>query len=124
MTGDHLTIHARVGDERHRILEIRGPLNLSTSETFQAQIRVETAPVVILDMGYVENVDSNGIGMLALVNMSFQRENRRFAVVGLTPTVHRMLEVTRVLGVLTVFATRAEAVEALVTTVEDSGPAK
>ena len=103
-------------------MEVAGPLISSTSLAFQEQIRLEIAPVVILDMSGVEHVDSNGVGTLAMINMSFQRENRQLAVVGLTQKVHRILEVTRVLSVLTVFRSELEAEEALVTPVGDSEP--
>lgn len=106
-----------------RILRVAGPLMSSTSHAFLEQIRVETSPVVILDMASVDDIDSNGIGTLAKVNMSFQRQNRRLAVVALTPKVHRMLEVTRVLTVLTVFATGSEAENALTTDSPASGQA-
>jgi anti-sigma B factor antagonist len=115
MSGEQLTIQARDGrDTNQRILRVAGPLMSSTSHAFLEQVRVETSPVVILDMASVDDIDSNGVGTLAKVHMSFQREDRRLAVVGLTPKVHRMLEVTRVLGVLTVYASEAEAEDALV----------
>src|SRR4030095_3141768 len=90
MTGHQLTIEARAGKGTgRRILQVKGPLTSSTSDTFKEQVLVETAPapVVMLDMSGVEDVDSNGIGTLTLVHMSFQRQSRRLAVVGLTPKV-------------------------------------
>jgi anti-sigma B factor antagonist len=127
MTGHQLTIEARAGKGTgRRILQVKGPLTSFTSDTFKEQVLVETAPapVVILDMSGVEDVDSNGIGTLTLVHMSFQRQSRRLAVVGLTPKVRRMLEVTRVLSALPVYVTEQEAEDELASDVGDPGPAK
>ena len=77
--------------------------------------------MVILDMDGVECIDSQGIGALAKVNEMFKRKNRRLAVAGLTPRVKEMLQVTRVLPTLEVFATFLEAEDALVSGVRDSG---
>jgi anti-anti-sigma factor len=125
MTAEQLTIHARAGrNTSHRILQVKGPLTLSTSVTFLEQVGVETAPAVILEMSGVEDVDSNGIGTLTMVHQSFQRQSRRLAIVGLTPKVRRMLQVTRVLLALPVYGTEQAAEDELASGVGDPGPAK
>jgi anti-anti-sigma factor len=123
MAAEPFTILSRAGkDQSQRVLQVSGPLTSATSFTFLEHVRVETAPIVILDMTGVEHVDSNGVGALAKVHMSFERENRQLAVAGLTPKVQRILEVTRVLTVLTVFATGPEAEDSLVSDAGDAGP--
>ena len=97
----------------HRILYVSGNINLSTSATFLEKIRVETAPVLILDLNGVGYADSSGVGALAQLHKSFQLENRRLVLVGLTRKVRLVLEITHVLELLTVFATQAEAETAL-----------
>ena len=124
MTAEQLTIHTRAGrGTGQRILDVAGRLDLSTSLTFLEQIRVETAPVVILDMARVDYVDSSGVGAIAQIQKSFQLEHRRLALVGLTPRVRQALEITHVLKMLTVFATASEAANALTSHRPDSGQA-
>jgi anti-sigma B factor antagonist len=114
MAADQLTIHARTGRNiSQRILQVTGRLDLSTTLGFLEHVRIETAPVVILDMTEVDYVDSSGVGALAQVHKSFQLENRRLALTGLTQKVRQVLEITHVLKMLTVFATGSEAEEAL-----------
>jgi anti-anti-sigma factor len=121
MAAEQLTIDAREGkDIGQRILRVTGRIDLFTSLAFLEQLRVETAPVVILDMALVDYVDSSGVGALAQLHKSFQLEHRRLALVGLTTKVRQVLEITHVLKMLTVFATGPEAESAL-TEGRDSG---
>jgi anti-sigma B factor antagonist len=114
MTAEQLTIQARAGREAgQRILDVTGRLDLSTSLAFLERVRVETAPVVILDMTNVDYVDSSGVGAIAQVHKSFELENRRLALAGLTPRVRLALEITHVLKMLKVFGTGSEAERAL-----------
>ena len=109
MTGHQLTIEARAGkDISQRILHVTGQVDLFTSTSFLEHVRVETAPVVILDMTCVDYVDSSGVGAIAQVQKSFQLESRQLALVGLTQRVRQALEITHVLKTLTVFSTEEE----------------
>jgi anti-anti-sigma factor len=115
MTDQSLTIQSRAGKATgQRIVQVSGRLDLATASTFLEQIRVETAPVVILDLTDVQSADSSGVGALAQIYKSFKLENRRLAVVGLNNKVRYVLEITHVLKVLTVFANLTEAEEALI----------
>lgn len=97
-----------------RILRVSGPLSLKTERGFLEQVRAETAPVVILDLSSVPYVDSRGVAALVQVHMTFRREERRLALVGLGERVQYVLEITQVRGLFTVFATLTEAEEFLI----------
>ena len=97
------------------VLQVFGPLDYSTVDMFLEETRIETAPVVILDLAGVESADSRGIGALAQLHVSFRRENRRFAVAGLTTKVRYVLGITRLVEVLTIFPNVADAEAALLT---------
>jgi anti-anti-sigma factor len=115
MTAELLRIESRQGKRTGQcIIRVSGALDLNTELRFLEQIRIETAPIVILDLTGVPSSDSRGVAALVQIHNSFKRENRRLALVGLSYRVRHVLEITRVLGLFTVFLTLAEAEEAVV----------
>ena len=97
-----------------RIVRISGRLSFTTTALrFLEQIRVETAPVVILDLSDVTFCDSSGVGALMQIYTTFKRENRRLALAGVTERVRAILGITRVLSLFAVFATVEDAEAAL-----------
>jgi anti-sigma B factor antagonist len=116
MDGDLLRVESCAGKrDGQRILRVFGPLTFPTTGVkFLEQVRVETAPVVILDLRGVSSCDSSGIGALMQVYNTFKREDRRLALVGLNERVEAVLGITKVLSFFKVFATVEEAEDMLV----------
>ncbi len=93
----------------HRILRLTGPLTLSNLFEFQALVRAEKAPVIIIDLSNVPYIDSAGIGSLMGAYVSRQKDGRSLALVGVNQRVKDALEVTRVLQFFSVYPSVAEA---------------
>ena len=68
---------------------------------------------VLLDLGGVDFIDSAGIGLLVTAHRRAQSANGALALAAVTPTVARVLELTRTDRVLRVVPTVEEGVEAL-----------
>jgi anti-sigma B factor antagonist len=88
---------------------LTGPLTLSNLFEFQALVRAEKAPVVIIDLTNVPYVDSAGIGSLMGAHVSRQRDGHSLALAGVNQRVKDALEVTRVLQFFSVYSSVAEA---------------
>jgi len=80
----------------HRILRLTGPLTLSNLFQFQALLRAEKTPVLIIDLTNVPYIDSAGIGSLMGAHVSRQKDGSSLALVGVNKRVQDALEVTRV----------------------------
>jgi len=96
-----------------RVLRLNGSLNLMTVPAFLEALRAETAPAVIVDFSGVRMLDSAGVGSLIQVFVTFRNAKRKLALVGLSPRLLEVLEITRVQKLLPIFATAAEAESAL-----------
>jgi anti-sigma B factor antagonist len=118
MDSEPVTVESRDGKRPgQRVLKISGRLTFPTKGLgFLEQIRVETAPILILDLSGVSFCDSSGVGALTQIHLTFKRENRRLALAAINERVKSILEITRVLGYFAVFATVEEAEENLVQT--------
>jgi anti-anti-sigma factor len=66
------------------------------------------------------DLDSTGVGTLVRTHASFKLQKQHLALVRINEKVRLVLEITRVLGLLTVFETLSEAEEALVLTSDES----
>lgn len=80
---------------------------------FLEHVRVETAPVVILDLTGVTFCDSSGVGALTQLLDTFKRENRRLAIVP-SDRVKFVLGIAQVIDFFTRFPTVEEAENATV----------
>ncbi|MGB9075115.1 MAG: STAS domain-containing protein [Terriglobales bacterium] len=109
--------YAGVTDEQ-RILLLRGPLTLETSQHFDRAVRNENAVTMILDLANVPYIDSAGLGSLVSANVSHQKTGRCLVLTGVTPRVAKVLEITRVKELFMTFPSTWEAVEALANTGE------
>jgi anti-sigma B factor antagonist len=97
----------------HRILRLTGPLTLSNLFEFQALVRAEKAPVMIIDVANVPYIDSAGIGSLMGAQVSRQKHGYSLALVSVNKRVKHALEVTRVFQFFRVYPSVAEAENAL-----------
>jgi len=97
---------SRVG---YRILRLTGPLTLANLFEFQALVRADKAPVIIIDLAQVPYIDSAGIGALLGAHVSRQKDGRMLALVGVNQRVQQALEITRVLQFFSVYPSVVEA---------------
>ena len=97
MPQDPLNIEELSGTaEGQRVLRLTGPVLLSNFFPFQALVRANTAPTLILDLTGVPYIDSAGIGALVGAYVSHQKDKRRLALVGVTDRVRNAMHVTHV----------------------------
>lgn len=114
-------IESRPGKQAgQRILHVSGRLVVDTMQTFTNLVVLENAPILILDLSDLIDVDSTGIAVLVRALASTKLQKRRLALVGISEKVRRPLEITQVLGLFTVFETLREAEEALVEKSDES----
>jgi len=79
-----------------RILRLTGPLLMNNLFDFQAKVRGNTSPKLILDFAGVPYIDSAGIGALVGAYVSHQKEKRSLVLVGVSERVLTALKVTHV----------------------------
>ncbi len=88
------------------ILELEGALSLGPSlHSMRSAARdILSSPKligIILDMQRVNSIDSSGLGELTLVYSSASRRNCPMLLVGVSPNLRKMLEMTHLDAVLT-----------------------
>ena len=107
-------VEARDGSRPgQRVLTPSGPLDMAGVPDFLRAVREEPAPVVILDFSKVSYIDSSGVGALIQLLSGFQRAKRKMALANVGQRVMSVLELTRVKGLFTVFASVDEAEQKL-----------
>jgi anti-sigma B factor antagonist len=110
MSVDNLQVTSREGVmPGHKIVELTGPLTMSTLFPLRETLKSTSDPVVILDFTGVPYMDSAGLGLLVHAQVSSQNAGRRFAVVGMNERVRTVLRVTHVDRLFLSFGTVTEA---------------
>jgi len=97
-----------------RIMKLTGPLTIQTLFEFQDVARQQTEKSVMIDLTGVPYMDSAGLGSIVSVFTTSQRNGRSFAITGLSDRIRTLFQITRVDGLLPVFASLEQA-EASVT---------
>ena len=97
-----------------RILKLIGPLTIQTLFDFQHVVREETTKPLILDLCEVPYMDSAGLGCVVSAYTSCQRNDRSFAMTGISCRIQTLFAVTHVDGLLPCFDS-LEAAEASMT---------
>ncbi|MHC5010815.1 MAG: STAS domain-containing protein [Planctomycetota bacterium] len=64
---------------------------------------------LILNLSQVEHITSSGVGVVATGFTSAQRARKTFRLVGVTPRVRRILDLSGILGLVQQFETEDEA---------------
>jgi len=82
--------------QQHRILRLSGPVVINNLFEFQAKVRSNSSPALIIDMRGVPYIDSAGIGALVGAYVTHQKDGRSLALVGVNDRVRAALQVTRV----------------------------
>ena len=91
------------------ILKLDGPLTLTTMFGLQDEMRAATPQVLIMDLSGMPYMDSAGLGLLMNYYVSAQNFGRKLLLAGVNERVDSLLEMTKVKGILTSFATVEEA---------------
>lgn len=99
--------HSRYKGQRIFVLE--GPLTRSTVNEFEDIVRAEKSPVVIVDLGAVPYVDSDGLGALIKAHISCAKAGRCLALACVPSRLQTLLKVTGVEQIVSAFATVKEA---------------
>lgn len=110
MSVDTLQITSREGvTPGHMIVELSGPLTMSTLFPLRETLKSISDPVIIIDFTGVPYMDSAGLGLLVHAQISNQNAGRRFAVAGMNVRVRTVLTVTNVDKLFLSFGTATEA---------------
>lgn len=91
------------------VFRLKGPFVLGTMFDLQAMFRDPALRGVIIDLSEVPYMDSAGLGVLLGHWSHTQRGGHRYALVGITPRVRTIFEITHTDTVLPIFATQEEA---------------
>jgi anti-sigma B factor antagonist len=86
-----LRIEKRLAEQRC-VLQLDGPLVMSTIEAFEDAVRADQTPTLIIDLTGVPYVDSAGIGALVGAYVSSQNRQRNLALVGTSERVRNSLK--------------------------------
>ena len=78
-----------------------------------AEVMSDERAAVLLDLGGVDFIDSAGVGLLVSAHRRAHAASGAFAIAGVSPTVARVLQLTRTDRVLRVLPTVEEALEQL-----------
>ena len=90
---------------------LSGELDLASAPTFRAQLVEDgnSANAVLIDLGNLRYLDSSGINVFLDANAAFSRSGRRFALVGPSPAVRRILSVLELERLIPTFDSLDEA---------------
>jgi anti-sigma B factor antagonist len=91
------------------VFRLIGPFVLATMFDLQTAFREPGVKGVIIDLSGVPYMDSAGLGVLLGEWSHTQRNKYKFALVGISPRVRTIFEITHTDTVLPFFATQAEA---------------
>lgn len=109
MPQDPLVIDDSAGANGQRILRLSGPITLNNLFDFQAKVRSNSVPRLILDFAGVPYIDSAGIGALVGAQVNHSKDGRSLALVQVSDRVLNALKVTHVDGFFRVFDTLEDA---------------
>ena len=115
MWDEKLTVtEAQGAQEGERILQLNGPITITTLFALRDTLRAEkAAKTLILDFSQVPYVDSAGVGVIVNAHVSCVNSGRRLILVTVNDRVRTLMKNTRVDEVLTIFPTLQEAQTAM-----------
>ena len=111
MWDEKLTITRVQGaHEGERILQLIGPLTITTLFDFRDVVRAEkTAKTVILDFSQVPYVDSAGVGAIVNAHVSRLNSGGSLVLVAVKDRIMTLMKTTRVDEVLRIYPTLQDA---------------
>lgn len=86
---------------------------METLAPLRLALQGENSPVLILVLSDVSYMDSAGLGLLVHLHASCQRTGRRLALAGLNERIRKLLDMTGLSQVLSLYSTQADAEQAL-----------
>ena len=92
-----------------RLLQLNGPLTLSTLLEFQEAVRQDKTKSLLLDVSGVPYMDSAGLGTVISVFVSCQSSHRGFGMFGICDRIQQLLDLTRVSSLMPCFSSLEEA---------------
>jgi anti-sigma B factor antagonist len=95
------------------VIALTGPIVMATLSDFQAQLRAETAPTVVLDFSEVPFIDSSGLGSMISVFLHYKTGNRKLGLVGMNEKCRALMKMTNVENLFPTFASVEAARAAL-----------
>lgn len=111
VTPSSLNIHVQEDTPQRRVLVIEGALTIHHVRVFEEALRKGKASTVILDLGGVPHMDSAALGALIHFYVSCNRSGRSLILVGVTPRVDQLLELTKIKALLIVIPKPEAAAE-------------
>lgn len=94
-----------------KIIALVGGLTLETVAGFNATLREETSPAILLNLAKLEWLDSAGVGALVQLLVRRAKGKSALALAGLSPRNNGVLEVAHVLNLFSVFPTAEDALK-------------
>src|SRR5262245_61664680 len=91
---------------RGRIVE--GPESVALREHLDKELAQQ--PVLVLDLGGVDFIDSSGLGLLVRFAMRVMKEGGELKLCGVAPRIQTTLKTTKVNTVLKAYSSEAEAI--------------
>jgi anti-sigma B factor antagonist len=89
------------------VLKLVGPLTISTMFGFQNEFRAATPQAMIVDLSETTYMDSAGLGLIMNYYVVAADPGRKLLLAGINDRIKALMEMTKVLGVLTSFPTVA-----------------
>ena len=111
----NLQIQSEIVDE-NRVLTPRGDVDLGSAPELRAvlaPILESDKPRLLLDLSGVGFMDSTGVGIMVNAFNRVRERNGAIAFCGVTPRVHRVLQIAGLLRALPLYEARDEALSAL-----------
>jgi anti-sigma B factor antagonist len=103
-------------DEHLQVVSVKeARIDAAVAIEFKDAMRAETdggPGIVVLDLSEVQFIDSSGLGAI-VASMKHLGNGRTLALAGLTPTVNRVFQLTRMDAVFKLFPTLESALAAL-----------
>ena len=91
------------------VFRLKGPFILGTMFELQNALREPDLKGCILDFGEVPYMDSAGLGVILGHFAHTQRSGTKMALIGVSPRVHKIFEITHTDQILPIFANPEEA---------------
>jgi anti-sigma B factor antagonist len=91
------------------VLRLSGPFTLDGLFEFQSVVRGVSDPAIIIDLTNVPYMDSASVGAIMSVHTSAQRNNRRYALVGVCDRIRTLFRVVGLEEILVTYPTLEEA---------------
>jgi anti-sigma B factor antagonist len=91
------------------VFRLKGPFTLSTMFDFQADLRKPELKGAIIDLTDVNYMDSAGLGVLLGHYAHTQHAGYKFALVGISPRLRTLFQITHTEQILPIFDTQSDA---------------